>query len=160
MRSGFGERNHPILGVAKMHTGIDWAAPMGTPIFASGNGVIEKIGWEGGYGKYIRIQHANGYETAYGHMSAFARNMDVGVHVHQGQVIGFVGSTGLSTGAHVHYEILVNGRFVDPMRYKLPRGRSLDGQMLTDFEHERDQLDSMIAQTPSHVAQAAGGAGR
>ena len=83
MRSGFGERNHPILGVAKMHTGVDWAAPMGTPIFASGNGTIEKIGWEGGYGKYIKIQHANGYETAYGHMSAFARTMEVGVRVRQ-----------------------------------------------------------------------------
>jgi len=160
MRSGFGERNHPLLGIAKMHTGVDWAAPMGTPIFASGNGTIEKLGWEGGYGKYVRIQHANGYETAYGHMSAFARNMDVGVRVRQGQVIGFVGSTGVSTGPHVHYEILVNGRFVDPMRYKLPRGRSLDGQMLADFEHERDRLDGMISQTPSRVAQTAGGAGR
>jgi murein DD-endopeptidase MepM/ murein hydrolase activator NlpD len=160
MRSGFGERAHPILGITKMHTGVDWAAPMGTPIFASGNGVIEKIGLEGGYGKYIRIQHANGYETAYGHMSAFARNLTVGSHVRQGQIIGFIGSTGLSTGAHVHYEILVNGRFVDPMRYKLPRGRSLDGQMLIDFEHERDRLDAMLTQSPTRVAQSAGGSGR
>jgi murein DD-endopeptidase MepM/ murein hydrolase activator NlpD len=160
MRSGFGERAHPILGITKMHTGVDWAAPMGTPIFASGNGVIEHIGPEGGYGKYIRIQHANGYETAYGHMSAFARNLMVGSHVRQGQIIGFVGSTGLSTGAHVHYEILVNGRFVDPMRYKLPHGRSLDGQMLIDFEHERDRLDAMLTQSPTRVAQSAGGSGR
>jgi murein DD-endopeptidase MepM/ murein hydrolase activator NlpD len=160
MRSGFGERNHPILGVAKMHTGVDWAAPMGTPIFASGNGTIEKMGWEGGYGKYIRIKHANGYETAYGHMSAFARGMDAGVRVRQGQVIGFVGSTGLSTGAHVHYEILVNGRFVDPMRYKLPHGRSLEGSMLVDFERARDRLDNMMSQTPARIAQTAGGAGR
>jgi murein DD-endopeptidase MepM/ murein hydrolase activator NlpD len=160
MRSGFGERAHPILGITKMHTGVDWAAPMGTPIFASGNGVIEKIGPEGGYGKYIRIQHSNGYETAYGHMSAFARNLTVGSHVRQGQIIGFVGSTGLSTGAHVHYEILVNGRFVDPMRYKLPHGRSLDGQMLIDFEHERDRLDAMLTQSPTRVAQSAGGSGR
>jgi murein DD-endopeptidase MepM/ murein hydrolase activator NlpD len=160
MRSGFGERNHPILGITKMHTGVDWAAPIGTPIFASGNGVIEKIGLEGGYGKYIRIQHANGYETAYGHMSAFARNLTVGSHVRQGQIIGFIGSTGLSTGAHVHYEILVNGRFVDPMRYKLPRGRTLDGQILVDFERERDRLDSMISQVPTRVAQTAGGSGR
>jgi murein DD-endopeptidase MepM/ murein hydrolase activator NlpD len=159
MRSGFGERNHPILGITKMHTGVDWAAPMGTPIFASGNGTIEKIGREGGYGNYIKIQHANGYETAYGHMSAFARTMDVGTKVRQGQVIGFVGSTGVSTGAHVHYEILVNGRFVDPMRYKLPHGRALDGQMLADFEHERDRLDGMIT-TPARVAQTQGGAGR
>ena len=99
-----------------MHTGVDWAAPMGTPIYASGNGTIEKIGWEGGYGRYIRIRHANGYQTAYGHMSAFARNMAEGKRVRQGQVIGYVGSTGLSTGAHLHYEIIVNGRHVDPMR--------------------------------------------
>ena len=136
MRSGFGSRNHPILGYTKMHTGVDWAAPMGTPIFASGNGTVEKAGWEGGYGKYIRIRHANGYETAYGHMSAFARGMEPGKRVRQGQVIGYVGSTGLSTGAHLHYEILVNGRFVDPMSIKLPRGRVLEGPVLAGFEQE------------------------
>ncbi|MFC0242334.1 M23 family metallopeptidase [Rhodopseudomonas telluris] len=144
MRSGFGGRRHPILGYVKMHTGVDWSTPYGTPIFASGNGVIEKAGWEGGYGKYIRIKHNNGYETAYGHMSAFAKGMEPGKRVRQGQVIGFVGSTGLSTGAHVHYEILVNGRFVDPMRVKLPRGRSLDGPLLASFEKERDRLDAMM----------------
>ncbi len=127
-----------------MHTGVDWATPYGTPIFASGNGVVEKVGWEGGYGKYVRIKHNNGYETAYGHMSAFAKGMEPGKRVRQGQVIGFVGSTGLSTGAHVHYEILVNGRFVDPMRVKLPRGRSLDGTLLAGFEKERDRLDGMM----------------
>ena len=89
--------------------------------------MVEKAGWESGYGKYILIRHTNGYETAYGHMSAFARGIDEGTHVRQGQVIGFVGSTGLSTGSHVHYEIRVNGRFVDPMRIKLPRGRELAG---------------------------------
>ena len=94
MRSGFGGRRHPILGYVKMHTGVDWATPYGTPIFASGNGVVEKVGWEGGYGKYIRIKHNNGYETAYGHMSAFAKGMEPGKRVRQGQVIGFVGSTG------------------------------------------------------------------
>ncbi|HWN77828.1 MAG TPA: M23 family metallopeptidase, partial [Bradyrhizobium sp.] len=110
MRSGFGGRRHPILGYVKMHTGVDWATPYGTPIFASGNGVVEKVGWEGGYGKYVRLKHNNGYETAYGHMSAYAKGMEPGKRVRQGQVIGFVGSTGMSTGAHVHYEILVNGR--------------------------------------------------
>jgi len=144
MRSGFGGRRHPILGYVKMHTGVDWATPYGTPIFASGNGVVEKVGWEGGYGKYVRLKHNNGYETAYGHMSAYAKGMEPGKRVRQGQVIGFVGSTGMSTGAHVHYEILVNGRFVDPMRIKLPRGRSLDGGLLTSFEKERDRLDGMI----------------
>lgn len=145
MRSGFGGRRHPILGYVKMHTGVDWATAYGTPIFSSGNGVIEKAEWEGGYGKYIRIKHPNGYETAYGHMSAFAKGMEPGKRVRQGQVIGFVGSTGMSTGAHVHYEILVNGRFVDPMRVKLPRGRSLDGPVLTSFETERDRLDALMA---------------
>jgi murein DD-endopeptidase MepM/ murein hydrolase activator NlpD len=145
MRSGFGGRRHPILGYVKMHTGVDWATAYGTPIFASGNGVLEKVGQEGGYGKYIRIKHNNGYETAYGHMSAFAKGMEVGKRVRQGQVIGFVGTTGMSTGPHVHYEILVNGRFVDPMRVKLPRGRSLDGPIMASFEKERDRLDAMIA---------------
>jgi murein DD-endopeptidase MepM/ murein hydrolase activator NlpD len=155
LRSGFGLRKHPILGYMKMHTGVDWAAPIGTPIYASGNGVIEKAGWESGYGKYIRIRHANGYETAYGHMTAFARGVDEGVRVRQGQVIGFVGSTGLSTGAHLHYEILVNGRFVDPMRIRLPRGRVLDGPVLAAFEQERDRLDNMMARGGSRVASSA-----
>src|SRR3569833_1393196 len=128
-----------------MHTGVDWATTYGTLIFASGNGTIEKAQWEGGYGKYIRIKHPNGYETAYGHMSAFAKGMEPGKRVRQGQVIGFVGSTGMSTGAHVHYEILVNGRFVDPMRVKLPRGRSLEGGLLPAFERERGRIDSMMA---------------
>jgi murein DD-endopeptidase MepM/ murein hydrolase activator NlpD len=145
MRSGFGGRRHPILGYVKMHTGVDWATPYGTPIFASGNGVVEKVGWEGGYGKYVRLKHNNGYETAYGHMSAYAKGMEPGKRVRQGQVIGFVGSTGMSTGAHVHYEILVNGRFVDPMRIKLPRGRSLEGGLLAGFEKERDRLDGMMS---------------
>ncbi len=147
MRSGFGSRNHPILGSVRMHTGVDWASNMGTPIFASGNGVIEKVGFEGGYGKYIRIRHANGYETAYGHMSAFARGMEPGKRVRQGQVIGYVGSTGLSTGAHLHYEIMINGRFVDPMKIKLPRGRVLEGGLLAGFEQERDRLDNMMSRT-------------
>ena len=154
MRSGFGERYHPVLHYAKMHTGVDWAAPMGTPIFAAGNGTVEEIGLKGGYGKYVRLRHANGYETAYGHMTAFARGLDVGARVRQGQVIGFVGSTGLSTGSHVHFEILVNDRFVDPMRIKLPRGRVLDGPALAQFDKDRDQLDAVMARAPAHIAQA------
>jgi murein DD-endopeptidase MepM/ murein hydrolase activator NlpD len=156
MRSGFGARRHPILGYVKMHTGVDWATAYGTPIFASGNGVVETAGWEGGYGKYVKLKHNNGYETAYGHMSAFAKGLEVGKRVRQGQVIGFVGSTGQSTGAHVHYEILVNGRFVDPMRVKLPRGRSLEGTMLTGFEKERDRLDAMMSGHASRVSDASG----
>jgi len=158
MRSGFGFRRHPILGYSKMHTGVDWAAPYGTPIFASGNGTVDKVVWEGGYGKYVRVKHSNGYETAYGHMSAFARGIEPGKKVRQGQVIGFVGSTGLSTGAHVHYEIVVNGRFVDPMRIRLPRGRVLEGPILAGFEKERDRVEAMMqrkAGPPARMAQSA-----
>jgi murein DD-endopeptidase MepM/ murein hydrolase activator NlpD len=157
MRSGFGSRRHPILGYVKMHTGVDWATAYGTPIFASGNGVVETAGWEGGYGKYVKLKHNNGYETAYGHMSAFAKGLEVGKRVRQGQVIGFVGSTGQSTGSHVHYEILVNGRFVDPMRIKLPRGRSLEGTMLTSFEKERDRLDVMMTGRGARISDASNG---
>jgi murein DD-endopeptidase MepM/ murein hydrolase activator NlpD len=161
MRSGFGGRRHPILGYVKMHTGVDWATPYGTPIFASGNGVVEKVGWEGGYGKYVRLKHNNGYETAYGHMSAYAKGMEPGKRVRQGQVIGFVGSTGMSTGPHVHYEILVNGRFVDPLRVKLPRGRSLEGSVMAGFEKERDRLDAQMNNRGSaaRVSDATGTAG-
>ncbi|HZS63678.1 MAG TPA: M23 family metallopeptidase [Xanthobacteraceae bacterium] len=155
MRSGFGLREHPILGVSKMHTGVDWAAPSGTPIFAAGNGVVEKAQWEGGYGKFVLLRHNNGYETAYGHMTAFARGIEPGVTVHQGQVIGFVGSTGLSTGTHVHYEIRINDRFVDPMRIKLPRGRVLEGPLLAAFEKEREHLDGLMARSPARLAQSA-----
>jgi murein DD-endopeptidase MepM/ murein hydrolase activator NlpD len=151
--SGFGWRTHPLLHVSELHSGVDWAAPPGTPIFAAGNGDIEEIGEKGGYGKYVRIRHNNGYETAYGHMTAYARGLDVGSHVRQGQIIGFVGSSGLSTGTHVHFEIIINDRFVNPMTIKLPRGRVLAGATLTIFEHERDQLDAVLAHAPSgHLA--------
>jgi murein DD-endopeptidase MepM/ murein hydrolase activator NlpD len=152
MRSGFGLRRHPILGYTKMHTGVDWAGASGTPVYAAGNGVIEKEGWESGYGKFILIRHNNGYETAYGHMSAFARGVDEGGQVRQGQLIGFMGSTGLSTGSHLHFEIRVNGRFVDPMRIKLPRGRELQGPLLTAFDQERERLDAIMARKPARVA--------
>ncbi|MDO8877428.1 MAG: M23 family metallopeptidase [Pseudolabrys sp.] len=154
MRSGFGIRRHPILGYTKMHTGVDWAAPSGTPIYAAGNGTVEKAGWESGYGKYVLLRHNNGYETAYAHMTAYARGVDEGKRVRQGQVIGFVGSTGLSTGSHVHYEIRVNGRFVDPMRIKLPRGRELAGSMMTSFEAERERLDGIMARKPARIASS------
>jgi murein DD-endopeptidase MepM/ murein hydrolase activator NlpD len=156
MTSPFGWRTHPLLHISELHSGVDWGAPYGTPIFAAGNGEIEEAGLKGGYGKYVRIKHANGYETAYGHMTAFAKGIDVGVNVRQGQVIGFVGSSGMSTGSHVHFEIIVNDRFVDPMRIKLPRGRVLDGGTLTSFEKDRDQLDAVLSHAPStaRVAQA------
>jgi murein DD-endopeptidase MepM/ murein hydrolase activator NlpD len=160
MRSGFGLRKHPILGSVRQHTGVDWAAPLGTPIYASGNGTVEKVGWESGYGKYVKLRHSNGYETAYGHMTAFAKGIVAGGRVRQGQVIGFVGSTGLSTGPHLHYEILVNGRFVDPMRIRLPRGRALDGPMLTTFEKERDRLDGLSTRRTTQASAAPTAAAR
>jgi murein DD-endopeptidase MepM/ murein hydrolase activator NlpD len=153
MRSGFGSRRHPLLGYTKMHTGVDWAAPLGTPIYAAGNGVVDRVGWESGYGKYVRLKHANGYETAYAHMTAFARTIQAGARVRQGQVIGYVGSTGLSTGPHLHYEIMVNGRFVDPLRLRLPRGRALEGTMLAKFETERERIEGMLHRSGQRMAQ-------
>src|SRR5262249_46928729 len=152
MRSGYGWRRHPILGYSKMHTGVDWAAPRGTPIYASGNGIVMTAGWESGYGKYVKIKHTNGYETAYAHMSGFARGIQPGTRVRQGQIIGYVGSTGLATGAHLHYEILVNNRFVDPLKIKLPRGRVLDGPTLASFDRDRERYDGMMSQPAPRVA--------
>ncbi|MGE0845326.1 MAG: M23 family metallopeptidase [Flavobacteriaceae bacterium] len=148
-RSGFGMRQHPILKYKRMHNGVDWAAPTGTPIFASGNGTIIKSAWTSGYGKYVEIRHANGYATGYGHMSAIAKGMDEGVKVRQGQVIGYVGSTGLSTGPHLHYEVRVNGRLVDPLRIRLPRGRVLNGRMLTSYERERARIEALMNRAPA-----------
>jgi len=144
-RSGFGPRKHPILGYVRQHTGVDWAESTGAPIFAAGNGTILKAEWDrGGYGRRVEVQHLNGYVTAYSHMSGFARGIQPGTRVRQGQVIGYVGNTGLSTGPHLHYEVLINGNFVDPMRIRLPRGRELDGAILAGFEKERARIDSII----------------
>ena len=148
-RSGFGGRRHPVYGYYRMHTGVDWAAPTGTPILASGNGTVLESGWKGGYGRYVRIQHNNGYETGYGHMSGFARGVDKGVRVRQGQVIGYVGSTGVSTGPHLHYEVLINSAFVDPMRVKLPRGKELGGTVLAEFKRERERSDALMSKSPA-----------
>jgi murein DD-endopeptidase MepM/ murein hydrolase activator NlpD len=152
--SGFGMRFHPILGYSRPHTGVDWAAPTGTPIFAAGSGTIIKAEWDSGYGRRIEIQHANGYITTYNHMSGFARGAVVGAHVRQGQVIGYLGETGLATGPHLHYEILVNGHFVDPMRVKLARTREFDGRMLAEFKRERDRIDSLVLKAPNAPAAA------
>ncbi len=157
MRSGFGFRRHPVLGYSKMHTGVDWSAPTGTPIMASGNGTVEKAGWTSGYGRQVRLQHANGYESTYNHMSAIARGIKPGATVKQGQVVGYVGSTGLSTGAHLHYEVLINGRFVNPMTIKLPRGRELDGELLASFEKERERIDGLVGRGSATAARAGSG---
>jgi murein DD-endopeptidase MepM/ murein hydrolase activator NlpD len=149
-RSGFGMRRHPILGYYKMHTGIDWAAPIGTPILAAGNGAVIKAQWDSGYGRRVEIQHANGYITTYNHMSGFARGIKPGSRVKQGQVVGFLGSSGLSTGPHLHYEVMVNGHFVDPMRVKLARTREFDGRLLAEFKKERERIDGLMAKAPNN----------
>ena len=147
--SPFGTRYHPILGYTRMHTGTDFAAPIGSPVFAAGNGTVQSVGWDSGYGRRIEIRHANGYETTYNHLSAFARGLREGERVRQGQVIGYLGQTGLATGPHLHYEVLVNGHFVDPMRVKLARTREISGRVLADFKHERDRIDSLLAKAPN-----------
>ena len=149
LSSGFGMRYHPILGYSKMHTGTDWAAPVGTPILAAGNGTIIAAGWDSGYGRRVEIQHANGYITTYNHMSGFARSTAAGARVRQGQVIGYVGQTGQATGPHLHYEVLVNAHFVDAMRVKLARTREFDGGMLGAFRRERDRVESLRALAPN-----------
>ncbi|MCV3207569.1 M23 family metallopeptidase [Mesorhizobium sp. YC-39] len=154
-RSGFGARRHPILGYVRMHTGVDWAAPIGTPIIAAGNGVVEKAGWAGGYGKQIIIRHANGYETSYNHQSAFAKGIEPGVRVRQGQTIGYLGQTGLSTGPHLHYELIVNGTKVDPMRVRLPVGKVLKGDDLVAFKRERERIDDLLKQEDSNSLKVA-----
>lgn len=147
-RSGFGARNHPILGFTRMHTGVDWADDIGTPVFAAGNGTVISADWKGGYGRHIEVQHLNGYVTTYSHLSGFARGIEPGAKVRQGQVVGYIGTTGLSTGPHLHYEVKINGTFVDPMRIKLPRGRELDGTILAEFERERTRVDRILGNSP------------
>jgi murein DD-endopeptidase MepM/ murein hydrolase activator NlpD len=158
-RSPFGMRRHPILGYSKMHWGVDWSAPRGTPIIAPGNGVIKKAGWSSGYGKQTVIKHANGYETSYSHQTAFAKGIREGVRIRQGQVIGYVGTTGLSTGPHLHYEMRVNGNRVDPLRVRLPQGRELTGGDLEAFKRERDRINVLLGKDDGDgtvVAQIAG----
>ncbi|MGH6865168.1 MAG: peptidoglycan DD-metalloendopeptidase family protein [Methyloceanibacter sp.] len=154
--SGFGDRKHPLLKRWRMHTGVDWAAPSGTPIVAAGDGTVEMVGREGGYGNYVRIRHSNGFATAYGHMSRYASGMSPGVSVKQGQVIGFVGSTGRSTGPHCHYEVLINNKFVNPMTIAVPRGLQLTGRELAAFQKERKRIEALMQLDPvsSRVAQA------
>jgi murein DD-endopeptidase MepM/ murein hydrolase activator NlpD len=150
--SGFGLRFHPILGYSRPHTGVDWAAPIGTPILAAGSGTVLKAERSSSYGNHVEIQHANGYITTYSHMTGFARGIADGVRVRQGQVVGYLGQTGLATGPHLHYEVIVNGHFVDPMRVKLARTREMDGKVLADFKHERDRIDTLMAGAPNAVA--------
>jgi murein DD-endopeptidase MepM/ murein hydrolase activator NlpD len=142
LTSGFGTRKHPISGFNKMHKGVDFAAPKGTPIFAGGNGVIEYASSNGGYGKYIRIRHNNEYKTAYAHLSSFVKNIYKGKRVNQGDIIGYVGSTGKSTGPHLHYEVIYKNKQINPMKMKLPSGKTLDGEELEKFKQKVNDIYS------------------
>ncbi|MEG8099343.1 M23 family metallopeptidase [Candidatus Liberibacter brunswickensis] len=144
MTSGFGIRHHPILGYSRMHTGIDWAAPRGTPIIAVSDGIVEKVGWAGGYGKQTIIRHRNKYVSSYNHQDAIAKNIHAGTVVKQGQIIGWIGTTGLSTGPHLHYELIVNGIKVDSMKIRIPEGKTLEGNALQRFIMETKRINSIL----------------
>ncbi len=145
--SGYGMRRHPILGYSKMHRGIDFAAPRGTPIFAAGDGVIREIGRKGSFGNYLRIQHNSEISTAYAHLNGFAKGLRRGARVRQGQVVAYVGSTGRSTGPHLHYEVLRQGRQVNPLSIDLPVGQKLQGRQLDAFRIQRDEIDRQFRST-------------
>ena len=140
LSSSFGMRKHPISGFNKLHKGVDFAAPSGTPIYAGGNGVVEFIGRNGGYGKYIRIRHNNSYKTAYAHLKSYKKGLYKGQRVNQGDVIGYVGSTGKSTGPHLHYEIIYQNKQINPMKMKLPSGKTLKGEELKRFQIESKKI--------------------
>jgi len=146
LSSPFGMRKHPILGYNKKHLGTDFAAPMGTPIMASGSGTITRAKWCGGGGNCIKIKHNSTYQTVYAHMKSFAKGMKVGKKVRQGQIIGYVGSTGMSTGPHLHYEVIVNGKKVNSQKLKLPSGKVLKDNERKEFEIHRIKTDVLIAE--------------
>ena len=145
LTSGFGRRRHPTMGYTRMHRGVDFGAPVGTPIMAAGNGVIERVGWWGAYGRYIRIRHNSEYSTAYAHLRRYAKGLRRGKRVKQGQIIGYVGASGRVTGPHLHYEVLRNGRQINPQKLKLPAGRRLRGRELERFLAARDEIDNRFA---------------
>ena len=145
LSSPYGMRKHPIDGFNKMHRGTDFAAPTGTPIMASGDGVIIKASWCGGGGNCVKIKHNSSYSTVYAHMSKFSTLSKIGNRVKQGQIIGYVGSTGKSTGPHLHYEVIFNGEKINPMKMKLPSGKKLKGINLNNFLSERDRINNEIS---------------
>jgi murein DD-endopeptidase MepM/ murein hydrolase activator NlpD len=155
--SGFGMRFHPILGYTRMHKGIDFGVPTGTPVMAAGSGVIKQEGWSNGYGKLLVIDHQNNYATAYGHLSRFAPGLHVGSRVRQGQVVAYSGMTGMATGPHLHYEIRIGGNQVNPASVKVATGRRLFGRDLRDFLVERLHIDSELASMPLESKVAEGG---
>lgn len=154
--STYGLRRHPILGYSKMHAGVDFAAPRGTPVYAAGDGTVTRANRFGSFGNYVSIRHANGYETAYAHLNGFARGIKAGTRVRQGQVIAYVGTTGRSTGPHLHYEVHVNGKKMNPLALKVPTGRKLEGKQLAAFKELRGTMLTRMAEAPlaTQVAQA------
>ncbi len=149
LSSGYGPRKHPILGYTKMHRGLDFAAPRGTPIYAAGDGIVERVGRYGSYGKYLRIRHNGTYKTAYAHLNRFAKSLKKGARVKQGQIVGYVGSTGRSTGPHLHYEVIANGRQINPRKIKLPSGEQLKGADLKDFQAFRARIQGLRRERPA-----------
>ena len=145
LSSSFGLRKHPILGYNKLHQGTDFAAPKGTPVMASGSGTVEMASWNGAYGKYVRIRHNSTYKTAYAHLSRFGKKIRRGAKVQQGQIIGYVGSTGRSTGPHLHYEVLVQNKRVNSQRLKLPSGKNLAGKEMQIYENTKAQIEELRA---------------
>ena len=143
LSSGYGMRKHPILGYNKLHQGTDFAARRGTPVMASGSGTVERASWFGAYGKYVRIRHNSTYKTAYAHLSKFGRNIKAGRKVRQGQIIGYVGSTGRSTGPHLHYEVLVNNKRTNSQRLKLPSGKKLSKNEMENFNLEKQRINQL-----------------
>ncbi len=151
LSSSFGKRKHPILGFTKMHTGTDFAAPKGTPIMASVDGIVVKSSWCGGGGNCVKIKHNSTYQTVYAHMSKFGRGIKKGVRVKQGQIIGYVGSTGLSTGPHLHYEVIENGRKINSQKLKLPSGKILKGNLREKFEVNKIKIDVLKSELISKI---------
>ena len=149
LSSKFGMRKHPIDGYNKMHKGTDFAAPMGTPIMASGDGVVLKAAWCGGGGNCVKIKHNSTYTTVYAHMSKFGRGIKEGARVKQGQIIGYVGSTGKSTGPHLHYEVIKNGKKINSQKLKLPSGKILKGELRKKFEVEKIKIDVLKSEVIS-----------
>lgn len=154
--SSFGMRLHPLLGYTRLHPGIDFGAPTGTPVYAAGDGVVEEARWAGGYGHWLKLKHAANWETGYGHLSAYAQGIKPGVHVKQGQVVAFVGSTGLSTGPHLHYEIIKGGEKINPASAKLPEGNVLNAKDIATFKTEKARINTLIAKAdPTWTPEAA-----
>jgi murein DD-endopeptidase MepM/ murein hydrolase activator NlpD len=141
-------RNHPILGYSKMHRGVDFGAPTGTPVYASGDGTVQFVGSKGGYGNYLRIHHNNQYDSAYAHLSRFAAGISPGHKVKQGQIVAYVGATGMATGPHLHYEIMVNNEQVNPAGVKFKTGNVLAGKELVAFRKNMEQIQAQLSITP------------